>query len=109
MEPELTRTGAEADAGLSLIELMIVVAILSVLSVAAGFAVGRPGTREQDDARAFLAAYETQRLQAILARQPRVIAVTDRGWTPLAPDAAAEGGWRAAGDERRLRGALRAG
>lgn len=109
MDARLTTSGSHGAAGFSLVEVMIVVAVLSVLSVAAGLSVGRSGPAHEGDADAFAAAYEAGRLAAILARHPRALALTDTGWTPLEPDPEAQGGWRTAGPERALAGAWRDG
>lgn len=109
MDTRLTMPGSDGAAGFSLVEVMIVVAVLSVLSVAAGLSVGRTGPVRENDAEAFATAYEAGQLAAILARHPRALALTDTGWTPLEPDPDAPGGWRTAGPERALVGAWREG
>ncbi len=109
MDARLTTPGSQGAAGFSLVEVMIVVAVLSVLSVAAGLSVGRTGPGQEGDAQGFAAVYESKRLAAILARHPQALALTDTGWTPLEIDPEVPGAWRAAGPERALAGAWRDG
>lgn len=109
MDARLSLPATGATAGFSLLEVMIVVAVLSILSVAAGLSVGRSGPAREADADAFAASYAAGRLAAILSRHPQALALTDTGWTRLEPAPDLPGGWRAAGGERALAGAWRAG
>ncbi|SMX40804.1 GspH/FimT family pseudopilin [Maliponia aquimaris] len=90
MDAGLTGTRG-AQAGFSLLELMVSIAILSILAVGVGLATGRGVAGAERDADRFRRAVEQTRALAILERAPRGLSVTpgdlhlmrrdDSGWT----------------------------
>ena len=82
MGARLTPVG-DADAGFSLIELMVVVAILSVLSVTAGLSVARLLSPSVSDRQRFLVLDQTLRNDALLLRQTREMLVSKTGFAGL--------------------------
>lgn len=93
-----------AEAGFSLIELLVVVSIMSVLSVAAVLSFGRRNAPALDDAALLVATYDTQRSLAIHSNTARGIMVTKKGLRVATKGA---GGWQIQTGERALAGTLR--
>ncbi|PWJ15792.1 GspH/FimT family protein [Jannaschia seohaensis] len=89
-------TGREA--GFSLIELVVVVAVLSVVAVGAGLAVGRGSDGATADAQRFARLVEVARASAVIGRQPEGLFVTA---TELRRAAWVDGAWQPS--ERGLR------
>lgn len=101
MEPGLipSKTPLEGlrDAGVSLIELLVVVAVLSVLAVGVSMtALRNPDQAEQDQA-LFQRLYDQTRALAIEGRQSRGLRVTSRGISVATqtPD-----GWQIGSEQR---------
>ncbi|MCJ7874790.1 prepilin-type N-terminal cleavage/methylation domain-containing protein [Phaeobacter sp. J2-8] len=91
MGPELTRlcrddpdhelAGSARSAGFTLIELMVVVAVLSVLAVGVGFFVSRSDrTAQESDVLRFQRQVESARARALQGRQKQGLFVTARGF-----------------------------
>ncbi|HSG56766.1 MAG TPA: prepilin-type N-terminal cleavage/methylation domain-containing protein, partial [Paracoccaceae bacterium] len=98
------RQTGRAEAGFSLIELLVVVSILSLLSVAATMSLGRVRAVAQDDAALLTATYETQRSLAVHSGAPRGIVVTARGMRVATQE---QGRWQVQPQERAWAGRLR--
>ncbi len=90
------------DAGFTLIELMVVVAILALLATTATLSAVRPGGVQSDAAR-FLAAVERQRAKAVLSRKFTGISVDGDGFAAVASSA---GGWVEVGQGTDWRGSV---
>lgn len=82
----MTGAARPAEAGFSLIEMMVVVAIVSVLAVSAGLALSRPRSSPTDEARALERAVAQAAALAVLADRPYALALSPDGWvTETAP------------------------
>lgn len=68
------------DAGLTLIELLVAIAVLAALAVGAGLLLPRAG---ESDAARFARSVETARQTAILTGTPRALRITPTRVTPL--------------------------
>ncbi len=91
-------TATAPDDGFSLIELVVVIAVMAVLSVGAVLATGaRPGP---GDAQRFQLAFEQARDLAVLSGRTRGLAVTPAGLQRALPD---QGGWQTVGQVQRWR------
>lgn len=95
------------DAGFSLIEMLIVVAVLAILSIGAGLATGRGAAPVESDAAALERVHAQLRSRAILSRAPQALALAATGWAVLRRDP--EGEWQATGTARTFDAAARAG
>jgi prepilin-type N-terminal cleavage/methylation domain-containing protein len=93
--------------GFTLVELLIVVAVLALLSVGAGFSTGRVAAGRAGDAARFAALHERLREAAVFERRPAALSLEAGGWRRLTPDADSPTGWRAAGETGRFRGETR--
>lgn len=100
--PAARGAAPEHSAGFTLIELVIVVAVLSVLAVGAGLVASRSGrAAEQSDLQRFRQQFETVRARAIQGRQALGIKITAKGFRGAHQ---AEQGWVMSQQENRWRG-----
>lgn len=74
----MTPRGAQRSAGFSLIEMLVSVAILSVLTVGASLAISR-GDRSEGDLGLFQKRYDTALQLAITGQQSQGLEITARG------------------------------
>lgn len=90
----------QKDAGFSLIELLVVVAVLAVVAVGASLSAGRTGG-DQSDMQRFSQQFELVRALAIQGRQMRGIRLNAQGFalTTYQSD-----GWTELGQQRRWQG-----
>jgi prepilin-type N-terminal cleavage/methylation domain-containing protein len=70
---------AAAQAGFSLLEVMVSVAVLAVLAVGAGLATGRTVSATERDADRFSRAYEQNWSLAVMGRENRALDITPDG------------------------------
>lgn len=110
MGSELTshRTGSglveDRTSGFTLIELMVVVAVLSVLAVGAGLVASRGGkSAATTDLQRFERHIQTARARALQGRQVRGLFVTTRGFQPTVETV---DGWDKSQREIRWRGGV---
>lgn len=101
MEHPVTRAPASSDAGVTLIELLIVVAVLSVLVVGIGLSTGRGAVPVQSDQARFQDRFETARSLAVHGGLPRGFDIEPQGLRQMryGPD-----GWRSSPSLTRWRG-----
>lgn len=92
------RVTPSADAGFTLLEMVVVVAVIAILSVTATFAVTTRRAGDGDRAR-FAATYDRLRDAAILGQRPQALALVPAGWQNLSPAGTADGLvlWQASG------------
>jgi len=102
------RIAQGGEAGFTLLEMVVVVAVIATLSISATFAVSTRDHAEADVTR-FAAAYVRLRDRAILGQSAQGIVIVPEGWQTLAPappDAEVEG-WQAVGIVQKFRGEVR--
>ncbi|MGJ8628462.1 MAG: GspH/FimT family pseudopilin [Sulfitobacter sp.] len=94
--------GVAATAGFTLIELVVVVAVVSVLAVGAGLVASRGGASAMaSDLKRFQRQSKTMRDRAVQGRQVLGLYVTDRGFQSAVETA---DGWQEHQNETRWRG-----
>ena len=93
------------QSGFSLVELMIVVAVLSILSLGAVLAINLRDPRGSRDVAWLEQTFATARREAILTRREARFAISPTGVTRMAPG---EGGWQPEGAESALDGLVTA-
>ncbi len=104
----MERIGSASEHGFTLLEMVIVVAVIAVLSVTATFSVTQRNSGDSDVLR-FGAAYDRLRDAAILGHAARGVALLPEGWQvllPALPGAEAEG-WQPNGRAQKFRGEVR--
>ncbi|WP_417726342.1 GspH/FimT family pseudopilin [Roseovarius sp.] len=101
-------TASFDDDGFSLLEMVVVVAVIAVLSVTATFSI-TDRSRGEGDVIRFAAAYDRLRDAAILGAAPQGMFLVPEGWQVLLPPApgAPEDGWQPIGREQKFRGEAR--
>lgn len=109
MEQELiprsvVNPGRAASAGFSLLEMVVVVAVLAVLSVSVSFAVGRGAAGPGSDATRFADLFARLREAAVLSRHVQAIAVGQGGWQVMTRG---DVGWTTTGRPGQFRSAAR--
>jgi prepilin-type N-terminal cleavage/methylation domain-containing protein len=87
----MTATRPPAPAGFSLIEMMVVVAVVSVLAVSAGLALSTPRGSPAAEARALERAAAEAAVRAVLADTPSALRLSPDGW--VAETAPTPGAW----------------
>ncbi len=88
-------------AGFTLIELMIVVAVLALLTTTVSLSVSRPRAQGGTDWARFEAVHDRLRQEAVLSRQVLGLEVTTDGYRRLIRR---DGDWQAVGEEIGWRG-----
>ena len=104
----MERIGPASEHGFTLLEMVIVVAVIAVMSVTATFSVTQRNSGDSDVLR-FGAAYDRLRDAAILGHSARGVALLPDGWqvlSPALPGAEAEG-WKPNGRAQKFRGEVR--
>lgn len=99
----MERMTTSADPGFTLLETVVVVAVIAILSITATFAVTTRKAGEGDRAR-FAATYDSLRDAAILGRSPQALALLPNGWQILLPERAENGGtvWQQSGKPQKF-------
>ena len=87
------------QSGFSLVELMIVVAVLSILSLGAVLAINLRDPRGSRDVAWLEQTFATARREAILTRREARFAISPTGVTRMAPG---EDGWKPEGGGRQV-------
>jgi len=95
----------QPDRGFSLLEMVVVVAVIATLTVGASLSIGaRNGTA---DAPRLAEAYEALRDAALLGQEARGLRLLPGGWQVLLPGEGPEPGWRVSGAVQKLRAEAR--
>lgn len=99
----MERMTTSADPGFSLLEMVVVVAVIAILSITATFAATTRRAEDGDRAR-FAAAYDRLRDAAILGRSPQALVLVPEGWQILLPERAESGGtvWQLSGKPQKF-------
>jgi len=93
------------ERGFSLLEMVVVVAVIATLSVGASLAIGtRGGT---PDAPRLAATYDALRDAALLGQEARGLRLVPGGWQVLLPGAGPAPGWRVSGGVQQFRSEAR--
>ncbi|MEZ5714079.1 MAG: prepilin-type N-terminal cleavage/methylation domain-containing protein [Paracoccaceae bacterium] len=93
------------EAGFTLIELMVVVAILSTLALGVALSAGRGGSRGESDLARFRAGFDLARALAIEGNEMRGLTLGPKGMQALVWRLGAEGGvWTELGGPQPWRG-----
>ena len=99
------RLSARRDHGFSLLEMVVVVAVIATLSVGASLSIGpRGGTA---DAPRLASVYGALRDAAVLGQVPRALRLVPGGWQVLVPHEGLEAGWQPSGKPVKFRSEVR--
>lgn len=99
------RLSARRDHGFTLLEMVVVVAVIATLSVGASLSIGpRGGTA---DAPRLASVYGALRDAALLGQVPRGLRLVPGGWQVLVPREGPEAGWQPSGAAVKFRSEVR--
>ncbi|MDZ7708815.1 MAG: prepilin-type N-terminal cleavage/methylation domain-containing protein [Roseovarius sp.] len=99
------RLNTPPDRGFSLLEMVVVVAVIATLSVGASLSIGPRG--ETADAPRLASVYDALRDAALLGQARRGLRLVPGGWQVLVPREGAEGGWQTSGAAVKFRSEVR--